>query len=260
MGLGFGVRINSAPLLFSNTLAIFILCCSAPFIEGREINEITARVLVDGNKYCTGFWVTSTAVVTAAHCARTATRVSVSDESGIFYEVTNAVVHAKYKKKTLENDIAVLRTRVHKIRPPKKVYFGGVVPTMRVNGEIITTVNCPYAFHAFDFCASHQNCLNATQCDKNCVGDSGTPALTVDGMITGFVAGGPSCEKDSRTGAGPGGYVSITKHKTFIAKALLDRRSNGRSTSDSVVATSSEKKTKTFYTAVLCIASLFFFI
>ena len=156
-------------------------------------------------------------MVTAAHCVLSAARVSVTDETGMFYEIKQIVAHARYDKKTLKNDIAILKTRVHKMRVSKKILFADVSSTMVVDGDLVTAVECPYDDHRFDFCASH--CANAT-CDKNCVGDSGTPVYTTSGRITGIVPGGPRCGHNTR----PGGYVSMSKHKKFIARALNEKR------------------------------------
>ena len=205
-------------------------------------------MLIDGDKQCQGFWVTSTAVVTAAHCVRSATRVSVTDKTGVFYEVKQIIAHARYDQKTLGNDIAVLKTRVHKMRILKKILFANVVPTMLVDGDLVTTVKCPYDNQRFDFCASH--CVNRT-CDKNCVGDSGTPVYTTNGRITGFVSGGPRCGHNER----PGGYVSISKHKTFIARALLDRNTVSTKTK---VMTSAGQKTLPAVGLIFSAAALFF--
>ena len=213
-------RSKSASASFSKTFAILMccFCCFAQRILARETEtgDNHARVFIDGGKQCQGFWVTSTAVVTAAHCVLSAARVSVTDETGMFYEIKQIVAHSRYDKKTLRNDIALLKTRVHKMRVSKKVLFADVSSTMVVDGDLVTAVECPYDNHRFDFCASH--CANAT-CDKNCVGDSGTPVYTTSGRITGIVSGGPRCGHNTR----PGGYVSMSKHKKFIARALLEK-------------------------------------
>ena len=110
-----------------------------------------------------------------------------------------------------------------------RITFARVTPTMYINSSKVTVTKCPVTSFAFDFCATHHECLFSLVCDKNCKGHSGLPVLTEKGEITALVSGGPAnCERNDA----PGGYVSLYEHKTFMSRAVQQHQRNRHSAVD----------------------------
>jgi secreted trypsin-like serine protease len=191
---------------------------------------------------CWGFWFTPTRVITTAHCVKGASRVSVSNEVGVYFGVNRIIMHSAYDEDNLKNDVAILSTMViNRSVQNNRITFARVTPTMYINSSKVTVTKCQVTSFAFDFCATHHECLFSLVCDKNCKGHSGLPVLTEKGEITGLVSGGPAnCERNDA----PGGYVSLYEHKTFMARAVQQHRVQ-------TVQTSKAQKAEVFLVLVL---------
>jgi hypothetical protein len=141
-------------------LSLSLLAIFAIFIDASMHRHVHITPIISDIGSCWGFWFTPTLVITTAHCVKGASRVSVSNEVGVYFGVNRIIMHSAYDEDNLKNDVAILSTMViNRSVQNNRITFARVTPTMYIpkntTTEEVTVTKCPVTSFAFDFCATH---------------------------------------------------------------------------------------------------------
>lgn len=227
-----------------------------PIVGGKAVSISDypyAAYLVDGQgeQYCGGTVVSSTEVLTAAHCALAVRqsdlsvvvgRESMSSGQGEQVGVQDVWVAPGYDNPLSGGDIAVLTlaesVSVAAARLPEAtdsdLYSAGTMATVVGWGRLFENGPKPGKLHAADVpVVSDDECANAFQAfdagtmvcagyDEGgidaCQGDSGGPLL-VDGTVIGIVSWGDGCAEAGK----PGVYTRVSAYTDQIRADLVPK-------------------------------------
>jgi len=212
--------------------------------EEVDIEEIPHQILIqlDGSLYCGGTIISSTTILTAAHClTSTVSRYSIRAGStsqytgGVVIPVTSIVRHPNYSSFTFNNDVGVMYLErplewSERIQPAVLADIGeefeaGTIATASGWGDLASgSQRYPENLHkvdvpvvapsvcrgAYSTLTDNMICAGVVTKDS-CQGDSGGP-LTINGKHAGIVSHGRGCGSPGY----PGVYSKTAALRTWI--------------------------------------------
>nr|AEI58557.1 serine protease [Eupolyphaga sinensis] len=224
-----------------------------PQLDGRIVGGSTTTIQnypyqvslqYGGSHICGGSIISANYVLTAAHCiigSASQHRVRVgstnSNSGGTIYQVAQTIVHGSYSSRTMDYDVALLRTSTAISGSSSVATIGlesGVVSvgtsavvtgwgttseggsastTLRqVIVPIVSDASCNSAYASYGGITARMICAGYTSGGRDaCQGDSGGP-LVANGRLVGVVSWGVGCARPNF----PGVYAKVSAVRSWI--------------------------------------------